>query len=33
MFEIDGQPWLADPLTPFNGNDTLSAYVTLATRA
>lgn len=34
MFEIDGQPWIAEPLTPFKGSaNTLSPFVTLATRA
>lgn len=33
MYEVDGQPWLAAPLTPYKGNNTLSAYVTLVTRS
>lgn len=33
MFEADGQPWLASPITPFKGTNTLSPIVTLATRA
>lgn len=33
LFEIDGQPWLASAITPFNGTNTLSPMVTLATRA
>ncbi len=32
-FEIDGQPWINTPLTPFKGTLTLSPYVALATRA
>lgn len=26
---IDGRPWLQSPLTPYNGGDTISPYVTL----
>lgn len=33
MFAADGQTWLAAPLTPFKGSNTLSTVVTLATRA
>lgn len=33
MFEIDGQTWSNTPLTPAKGTNTLSPYVTLATRA
>ncbi len=33
MFAVDGQPWLASPITPFKGSNTLSSVVTLATRA
>ncbi|GJQ40294.1 MAG: hypothetical protein JETCAE02_27060 [Anaerolineaceae bacterium] len=34
MFEVDGQPWIAEPLAPFKGTtNTLSPFVTLATRA
>jgi HK97 family phage major capsid protein len=33
IFEVDGQPWLASPITPFKGSSTLSPIVTLATRA
>lgn len=33
MYECDGQPWLADKITPFKGANTLSSIVTLATRA
>lgn len=34
MFEVDGQPWLAEKLTPYKGStNTLSPFVTLATRA
>lgn len=32
-FEVDGQPWWNAPFTPFKGNNTLSPFVTLATRA
>ena len=27
---VDGQPWIQSPLTPKNGTDTLSAFVTLS---
>lgn len=33
MFEADGQPWLAAPITPFKGTNKQSPFVTLATRA
>lgn len=33
IFEADGQPWLASPITPYKGTNTLSPFVTLATRA
>lgn len=33
VFEVDGQPWMAEALTPFKGTNTLSPIVTLATRA
>ena len=33
LFETDGQPWLASAITPFKGTNTLSPFVTLATRA
>ncbi len=33
MYAVDGQPWLAAPITPFKGTATLSPFVTLATRA
>ena len=33
IFEVDGQPWLASPITPFKGSNTLSPFVTLATRS
>ena len=34
MFEVDAQPWIASPLTPFKGSgNTVSPFVTLATRA
>lgn len=29
VFEVDGKPWLQQPITPFKGNDTLSHFVTL----
>jgi len=32
-FAVDGQPWMLLPLTPFKGSNTLSPFVTLATRA
>lgn len=32
-FELDGQPWLASPLTPFKGTKTVSPIVNLAERA
>lgn len=32
MFAVDGQSWLAQPLTPFKGTNTLSPFVTLAAR-
>lgn len=32
MFNVDGQPWLASPLTPFKGANTLSSFVTLQAR-
>jgi HK97 family phage major capsid protein len=33
MYAVDGQPWLASAITPFKGSNTLSPFVTLATRA
>jgi HK97 family phage major capsid protein len=33
MFSADGQPWLASAITPFKGSNTLSPFVTLATRS
>ncbi len=33
MFAVDGQPWLAAPITPFKGTAKQSPIVTLATRA
>lgn len=33
MFAVDGQPWLAAPITPFKGSNTTSPFVTLASRA
>jgi HK97 family phage major capsid protein len=33
MFNVDGQPWLGNALTPKNGSNTLSSMVALATRA
>ncbi len=32
IFEIDGQPWLKDPLTPYRGSNTLSSHVALEAR-
>lgn len=32
MYELDGQPWLADVLTPFKGANTLSWAIALQTR-
>lgn len=32
MFAVDGQCWLEQPLTPFKGTNTLSAFVALAAR-
>ncbi len=32
MFYMDGQPWLANPTTPYKGANTLSSVVTLAAR-
>ena len=32
MWAIDGKPWITQPLTPFNGANTLSPFVTLAAR-
>ena len=33
IFEVDGQPMLKSAITPFKGSNTLSPFVTLATRA
>jgi HK97 family phage major capsid protein len=33
VFRVDGQPWVNTPLTPANGSNTLSPFVTLAARA
>lgn len=33
IFEVDGQPWLNSAITPFKGSNSLSPFVTLATRA
>jgi HK97 family phage major capsid protein len=34
MFAVDGQPWLASPITPYKGTgNTVSPFVALATRA
>jgi len=33
MFAVDGQPWLASAITPFNGTNTLSPMIVLDTRA
>lgn len=32
VFEVDGQPWLQSPLTPYKGTATLGAFVTLEAR-
>lgn len=32
MYEIDGQPWMASPVTPYKGALTLAPYVTLVAR-
>jgi HK97 family phage major capsid protein len=32
MYELDGQPWLADPLTPFKGSNTQSWAIVLQAR-
>lgn len=32
-FRLDGQPWLTESITPNNGSDNLSPFITLATRA
>lgn len=33
IYEVDGQPWLAAPITPYKGADTLSPFVTLDDRS
>lgn len=33
MFAVDGQTWLNSAITPFNGTNTLSHFVALATRS
>jgi HK97 family phage major capsid protein len=33
MYAVDGQPWLASAITPCKGSNTLSPFITLATRA
>lgn len=33
LFRVDAQPYLASAITPFNGTNTLSPFVTLATRS
>jgi HK97 family phage major capsid protein len=33
LFAVDGQPWLASPITPYKGSNTQSPFVTLAVRA
>lgn len=33
LFELDGQPWINTPVTPYKGSDSLGAFVTLAARA
>ena len=32
-FRLDGQPWLTSSITPNNGSDNLSPFITLATRS
>lgn len=32
LFEVDGQPWIDAPLTPFKGSNTLSPFVVLEAR-
>jgi HK97 family phage major capsid protein len=32
LFEADGQPWTAAPITPFKGSNTLAPFVTLEAR-
>jgi HK97 family phage major capsid protein len=32
VFEVDGQPWINAPITPYRGTSTLSAFVALAPR-
>ncbi len=32
VFAVDGQPWIASPLTPAHGSNTLSPFVTLDAR-
>ncbi|MCI0680678.1 MAG: phage major capsid protein [Gemmataceae bacterium] len=33
IFRVDGQPWWSAPLTPFQGSNTQSCFVTLETRS
>lgn len=33
VFAVDGQPWLASAITPAEGSNTLTSFVTLATRS
>jgi HK97 family phage major capsid protein len=33
IFSVDGQPWLASPLTPYKGTATLTSHVVLDTRS
>jgi HK97 family phage major capsid protein len=33
MWEVDGQPWLFSPITPYKGTMTLSPFIALNTRA
>ena len=33
MFQVDGQPWLAQSITPYKGSNTTSPFVTLQTRS
>jgi HK97 family phage major capsid protein len=32
-YRVDGHPWMSSAITPFNGSNTLSPFVTLATRS
>jgi HK97 family phage major capsid protein len=33
IFYVDGQPWLGSAITPYKGTNTLTSFVTLATRS